>query len=428
MSEKMPVAPPGTKAYHSLNFLRFNRLSMIVHGIVKIHPSHQCFSVGHLFSMQKVIYISSSIFPGVEANAIHTRHMCAAYSTLSTEVYLFCGIDFRKRRAAREDFLLDVPLHIRSIYLFGRRGKEPLIALLALVSVLVSGHWRSKEAVFHSRNLIAAFLLRPFLGKQLVYEAHTIERRLRGKLQQSIFKDRNVKKVFISQKMLEIASKRITIHGEYKVLHDAAPEYPAPVTKGRDRNKGPSTTGSLEDDFVVGYIGSLHPGRGVEHIIQIAKRLPKMAFHIYGGTPVQIEALLKNNIPDNMRLFGYLAHHKVRATMADFDCLLMPYQETVSTGVAGEDTSRWMSPLKMFEYMSTGLPIISSDMPVLREVLSDNINAILCNSKDVTSWADAILSVRQDPSLARQIGERAFRDYRDKFTWNIRAKNVLGLF
>ena len=47
----------------------------------------------------------------------------------------------------------------------------------------------------------------------------------------------------------------------------------------------------------------------------------------------------------------------------------MPYQRNVGIGTKNSDTSNWMSPMKMFEYMSTGVPIVSSDLPVLKKFL-----------------------------------------------------------
>jgi hypothetical protein len=54
------------------------------------------------------------------------------------------------------------------------------------------------------------------------------------------------------------------------------------------------------------------------------------------------------------------------------DALLMPYQKHVSIDLSSVDASKWISPMKMFEYLSSGALIISSNIPVLLEVLIDN--------------------------------------------------------
>ena len=57
------------------------------------------------------------------------------------------------------------------------------------------------------------------------------------------------------------------------------------------------------------------------------------------------------------------------------------------------DTSRFMSPLKIFEYMSHKKPIIVSDLPVIREVLNEK-NSILIDSDNVRLWVEAILKLK----------------------------------
>ena len=76
--------------------------------------------------------------------------------------------------------------------------------------------------------------------------------------------------------------------------------------------------------------------------------------------------------------------------MSRCDVLLMPYQRKVSIGDHSADTSRWMSPMKMFEYMAAKKPFISSDLDVLREVLTDEVNALLVDPENVKAWDKAL--------------------------------------
>ncbi len=84
-----------------------------------------------------------------------------------------------------------------------------------------------------------------------------------------------------------------------------------------------------------------------------------------------------------------------------------------------------MSPLKMFEYMAAGKPIISSDLPVLREVLEDGRNAILVPADDLAAWESAIHRLSGDPDLGLRLGEAARRDLHERYTWDARAGRVL---
>ncbi|GAG00742.1 unnamed protein product, partial [marine sediment metagenome] len=128
----------------------------------------------------------------------------------------------------------------------------------------------------------------------------------------------------------------------------------------------------------VGYIGQLYPGRGIELIFKMALKLPNIDFHIIGGTEDDIKARKREIKGNNIFLHGFIPPSLTNKYIRNYDILVMPYQKKVSiSGDKFSDTSQWMSPLKMFEYMASGKPIIASDLPALREVLKQGKNAIL---------------------------------------------------
>jgi glycosyltransferase involved in cell wall biosynthesis len=123
---------------------------------------------------------------------------------------------------------------------------------------------------------------------------------------------------------------------------------------------------------------------------------------------------------------GHVPHPVSQSAQAAVDVLLMPYQQNVSIGVLGHDTARWMSPMKMFEYLAAGVPIISSDLPALREVLTNERNSLLVNAANVDQWLAALDSLISNPDFANSIGELAHRQYQTKHTWLCRAESILA--
>ena len=91
----------------------------------------------------------------------------------------------------------------------------------------------------------------------------------------------------------------------------------------------------------------------------------------------------------------------------------------------GNDIAAWMSPLKLFEYMAHELPIVSSDLPVLREVLKDQDNALLCDPDDIGAWVSAIERLRLDDQLRRLWHRRASDDFARLYTWEKRVQRIL---
>ncbi len=133
--------------------------------------------------------------------------------------------------------------------------------------------------------------------------------------------------------------------------------------------------------YSVAYVGSFYKGRGIDLVLDLARRNPEVEFHLYGNGVL-------DEIPTNVRFHGSIPNNKVVDVMRGHSILLMPYQQDTSTS-GGDLTIDWMSPLKMFEYMASGSLIISSDFPVIREVLSEN-NALLVEADDYDKWDKAL--------------------------------------
>jgi glycosyltransferase involved in cell wall biosynthesis len=84
-----------------------------------------------------------------------------------------------------------------------------------------------------------------------------------------------------------------------------------------------------------------------------------------------------------------------------------------------------MSPLKLFEYMASGKPIVASDLPVLREILVEDRNALLYPPSDPAALAECLARLLADKSLATRLADQARQDVED-FTWERRAARILA--
>ncbi len=182
---------------------------------------------------------------------------------------------------------------------------------------------------------------------------------------------------------------------------------------------------SLPGRFTLGYTGHLYPGRGTEMILALAGRLPEITFLLVGGNPedvASVSAEAENKGLKNVRLTGFIPNAELPRYQAACDILLMPYQQRVAAS-SGGDISRYLSPMKVFEYLACGRSIISSDLPVLQEVLN-RTNAILLPPGDVDAWAEAILDLRENESRRKSLSQQAQVDAQ-MYTWEARAENIL---
>ena len=103
----------------------------------------------------------------------------------------------------------------------------------------------------------------------------------------------------------------------------------------------------------------------------------------------------------------------------------MPYEKVV-TGSSGGDSATYASPMKMFEYMASKRLIISSDLPVIREVLNPS-NAILCPAEDINSWSQALSFGISSEENRFSIAQQAWLDVQ-QYTWLERARKALAGF
>jgi len=173
---------------------------------------------------------------------------------------------------------------------------------------------------------------------------------------------------------------------------------------------------------VVLYAGHLYPWKGVEVLLRAVVRLPKVRTVIVGGHPgegdrLRLQDLARSlGIGDRVDFVGMISVSDVQTRLGTADVLVLP---TTST----ESADRYTSPLKLFEYLAAGKPIVASDLQATREVLEDGRNAVLVTPSDADALADGINRVVDDLSLATRIAEKSFQDA-NGFAWENRAERL----
>ena len=112
--------------------------------------------------------------------------------------------------------------------------------------------------------------------------------------------------------------------------------------------------------------------------------------------------------------------------MRQMDILLCPYQKQVYLKDQKTSTSSIMSPLKLFEYMSTKKVIISSNLNVLREVLINNVNCFLANPRNTQEWVNLIIRISKNKNLYNTISTKAYLTLNQNIHGILELKNYLN--
>ena len=175
----------------------------------------------------------------------------------------------------------------------------------------------------------------------------------------------------------------------------------------------------------VAYVGSLHPGRGVDVVVEIAQRLPDAEFFVAGGTTEQWGARVGDlRVPPNCHYLGHMAAVEVPQFLHSCAVLLAPYQENVFIR-NGDDIAGTASPLKLVEYMASGRPIVTSALPLAAELLVHEEDAMLVGPTDIDAWADVISTLLGDPEVSAKLAQSAHRKAHTSLNWDTRLSNIL---
>jgi glycosyltransferase involved in cell wall biosynthesis len=175
---------------------------------------------------------------------------------------------------------------------------------------------------------------------------------------------------------------------------------------------------------VVGYAGHLYPWKGPDVLLAAIERLPGVCALIVGGLAGEpdldrIRALADRVAPGRVTCTGQVDPPRVAGLLRQADVLVLP-------NTPGRVSAAYTSPLKLFEYMASGRPIVASDLPALREVLRPDANAVLVEAGNAGALAAGLARVLADPALASRLAAQARADVRE-YTWDRRAGRIEAL-
>jgi glycosyltransferase involved in cell wall biosynthesis len=184
----------------------------------------------------------------------------------------------------------------------------------------------------------------------------------------------------------------------------------------------------FSEEVTVVCTGHLYAGRGVELFLGLASGFPEVHFLWVGGHPDDVtiwrDRAARKGL-GNVTFTGFVPNQELPLYQAAADILLMPYGATIA-GSSGGNSADICSPMKMFEYLATGRAIISSDLPVIREILQEE-NAVFCPPEDLPAWKEALGKLIASPERRAVLAERARNDAKN-YSRVARSEKILQGF
>jgi glycosyltransferase involved in cell wall biosynthesis len=184
----------------------------------------------------------------------------------------------------------------------------------------------------------------------------------------------------------------------------------------------------LREGLTAGFTGHLYPGRGDDLLFGLARALPEVEFLWVGGTPdtvAQMQTRLREGRLTNVTMTGFVENSRLPLYQAAADVLLMPYGRAVQAS-SGQEIAEVISPMKMFEYMAAGRAILTSDLPVLHEVLDEGM-AVFCEPANLGAWVQSLQVLIRDDARRSALGARARAEV-EGYTWTRREERILADF
>lgn len=371
----------------------------------------------------KLFYVTEGQLPSYSAHSVHVMKMCQAFKQCGCDTTLLVPNDDPSGARPDVDEVHDTYGIEDRFEIQWLRRSPRFLGTARFAREAVRTARANGAGMIFSRALFAAFW-GSFGGAgcaPVVLEWHLPPRSLQEKIVFAAAKrsPRGVPFTVVITEALARLYREAGWPGErLMVLADAV-----------DLERFPEPASIENERTVVGYTGHLYDGRGVDVLLQAAAALPEARFVFVGGRDQDVERWRQesNNMNlENVEFVGHRPNRELPELLARMDILVMPYQKVVRVHDNKADTAQWMSPMKMFEDMAAGKPILSSDLPVLREVLEDRRNALLVPCDEPGAWADGIRELLEDPALARRLGAAARADVAERYTWKKRAESVLA--
>jgi len=382
----------------------------------------------------KLLYISNSRIPTTKAHGHQIFKMCQIFAKHQVAVELICPSRKNPEFKNTDAFAY---YHIPKIFKLKKICSydpqwlikfpagayikfQALFFIVSLFIYLLSKKNRA-EYIFYTRDEYLLPLLQLF-SKRVVWEGHSLPRRKKHyahhfkQCYRLIALTHELKNILMG---LDVSANKILVSPDAVELEIFGIRL--------DKNQARQALNLPPEKILLGYTGSFktkNMDKGIKDILHalkiIIQEYPHAMFVAVGGAPEHIQEYQnlaeQIGIADHSQFIAGVTQDKLAIYQQAFDMMLMPFPWT-------EHYAYFMSPLKMFENMASGRPIVATDLPAIKEVLNDD-NAVLIKSSNPDDLAKGIIKLIKDKKLGLKLANQALKDIQ-QHNWHERARKII---
>lgn len=374
--------------------------------------------------MKRLFLLFHGRFPSEKAASLFTAKNAEAFAREGLEVTLL--VPKRRGQLETDPFAYyQVERNIRIIYLptvdlfsvpFLRHiaFKSSLVAFSLSVFLWLRRH-ASKGEIAYSNETLPLYAA-SLLSLKTFYEAHELPRqktwfyrqlfgRVRGIVTNNSWKKTQLQQLFSLPDEQVLCELNAVDLAQFETRH--------PQETARTRLSLPP------QKKIALYTGHLYDWKGVDILAAAAAHLPvDVETYFVGGTEEDVHRFRAQfEQQQRLHIIGHRPHQEMPLWQAAADVLIVP--NTAKKAISKYDTS----PMKIFEYMASGKPIVASDLPSIREILNET-NAHLVPPDDPMALADGIRKALTAPEIAATRAKQASQDVRSH-GWAERAQRII---
>ena len=325
----------------------------------------------------KIVYIFNSSIPSYNANSLQVVNMCHNIAKYIGKIILITP-NTGLSKTIFDHYGLEKNFELFKIKYFNSFPRGFKFYLYSVISVIYGLNF--KPDLYITRNYLTLFLL-IILRKKVIFEVHSsleIEGRVINFIYNNfpIFNSKKiVNLIFITNSLKNFFYKKYKIKKRKYSILPSSSNILSSLPKVQNNKK-----------FKIGYFGFINKSRGFDFICNLSKIDRTNEYYVIGGTKNEINYFKKKLYRKNLFLKSYIPNKQINYYLKKMDLLILPYEKKVLVSGGVGEISKFTSPMKLFDYLASSKPIISSSLPVLKEIMIDKRNCIFVDGLNIFRW------------------------------------------